>query len=125
MKRTELSIKSWGIYLLALGLSMVFMPVTTVGLFGYTADGELWIRIVGILSVVLAMYYWQMVRYHVHELYSWKIAGHTFGIVCMTGFLVMGLADGRIIGTIVVELLACLWTAFALKADKRKALVPN
>jgi hypothetical protein len=37
----------------------------------------------------------------------------------MTTFFVLGIADNRIVGTIILELLACLWTAYALKADKR------
>lgn len=119
MKRTELSIKVWSIYLFVLGFSMVIMPSATVGMFGYLNTGELWIRFVGILSVVLAMFYMQIARYQLHEMYTWKIAGHIFGMVCMISFLAIGVADGRIVGTITVELLACLWTAFALKVDKK------
>jgi hypothetical protein len=121
MKKTEISIKVWSIYLFVLGLFMIIFPAMTVGWFGYTAEGETWIRVIGILSVVLAMYYMQMARYHIEVLYNWKIVGHTFGITCMTTFLVLGIADSRIVGTIAVELLACLWTAFALKSDKRTA----
>lgn len=119
MKKTELSIKVWSIYLFVLGFSMVIMPSATVGMFGYLNTGELWIRFAGILSVVLAMFYMQIARYHLHEMYTWKIAGHIFGMVCMVSFLASGIADGRIVGTITMELLACLWTAFALKADKK------
>jgi len=119
MKRTELSIKIWSIYLFVLGFSMIVLPATTVGLFGYANDGELWIRFTGILSVVLALFYYQISRYHLHELFSWKVAGHLFGMVCMIAFWVAGIADKRMIGTMVVELGACLWTVFALKADKR------
>jgi hypothetical protein len=119
MKKTELSIKSWSIYLFVLGLSMVILPAVTVSWFGYSAEGELWIRVVGILSVVLAMYYMLMVRYHVFEMYKWKIAGHLFGITCMTAFLVLGAADNRIVGTITMEVLAGAWTAIALKADNK------
>lgn len=122
MKKTELSIKIWSIYLFVLGLSMVLFPAVTVGLFGYTDTGELWIRFVGILSVVLAMFYMQVARYRVQELYSWKIAGHVFGMVCMITFLASGIADNRIVGTIVVELLACVWTAVAMKTDKKAKL---
>ena len=119
MKRTELSIKTWSIYLFVLGFSMIVLPATTVGLFGYANDGELWIRFTGILSVVLALFYYQVSRYHLSELFSWKIAGHLLGMACMTAFLVAGIADNRMIGTMVVELGACLWTVFALRADKR------
>lgn len=119
MKKTELSIKIWSIYLFILGLSMVIFPVATVGMFGYSGTGELWIRFVGILSVVLAMFYMQVARYRVQELYSWKIAGHVFGIVCMLTFLFSGIADGRIIGTIALELMACLWTLLALRSERK------
>lgn len=122
MKKTELSIKIWSIYLFVLGISMVVFPGKTVGMFGYTDTGELWIRFVGILSVVLAMFYMQVARYRVQELYSWKIAGHVFGMVCMITFLASGIADNRIVGTIVVELLACVWTAVAMKTDKKTKL---
>lgn len=122
MKKTELSIKIWSVYLFVLGISMVVFPGKTVGMFGYTDTGELWIRFVGILSVVLAMFYMQVARYRVQELYSWKIAGHVFGMVCMITFLASGIADNRIVGTIAVELLACVWTAVAMKTDKKAKL---
>lgn len=119
MKKTEVSIKVWSIYLFVLGLSMVIVPASTVGMFGYSNTGELWIRFVGILSVVLAMFYFQIARHKVQVLYSWKIAGHVFGTTCMVAFLVLGIADHRIIGTILVEVLACLWTALAMVADRK------
>lgn len=120
MNRVEISIVSWGAYLVVLGLSLIIFPLTTVGLFGYSESGGLWIRIVGILSVVLGFYYVQLVRYRAHKMYRWKIAGHLFGLACMIIFFLAGYADGKILPTIVIELTACLWTFLALRFSRQE-----
>lgn len=121
MKSTEISILSWGIYLIGLGLALICIPINTVALFGFESSEDLWIRFAGILSVVLGIYYIQVAKNRIKLLYKWKIVGHVFGLVCMGGFIVSGVADLRLMGTIVVELSACLWTFFALKWDYRNA----
>src|SRR5688572_27677433 len=115
MKRIELSILSWGIYLMTLGLALIVFPLMTVGLFGYSGTEDLWIRFTGILSVVLGMYYLQVAQKKIRQLYLWKVLGHVFGLICMIAFFSSGIADKRIIGTMVIETLACLWTLLLLK----------
>jgi hypothetical protein len=119
MKRVEISILSWGIYLIVLGLALISFPVKTVALFGYDGYGDLWIRLTGILSAVLGMYYIQIAKNRIYQLYKWKIVGHIFGLFCMVAFIVEGSADQRMIGTITVESLACLWTIIALRLNSK------
>ena len=122
MKRVEISILSWGIYLIGLGLALICFPVKTVALFGYNGYEDLWIRLTGILSAVLGMYYIQIAKNKIYLLYKWKIIGHVFGLVCMVAFILEGVADKRMIGTIAVELSACLWTILAQISNSRADL---
>jgi hypothetical protein len=122
MKRVEISILSWGIYLIGLGLALICIPVKTVALFGYESYEDLWIRVAGILSVVLGMYYIQVAKNQIYPLYRWKIIGHVFGMLCMVAFIVEGVADKRMIGTIAVESLACLWTVYAIRSNSNTIL---
>ncbi len=119
MKKTEISIFSWAVYIVLLGLCLILFPAQTVSVFGYEGVGDaLWIRMLGILSVVLGMYYFQMARYKISKLYPMKLAGHSFGIFCMTFFLVYDLADSRIVGTMLMDAAALTWTAVCLRLEK-------
>ncbi|NJK87884.1 MAG: hypothetical protein HC906_19890 [Bacteroidales bacterium] len=122
MKRVDLSIMTWGIYLICLGMSMIIIPLKVVAMFGFAGTEDLWIRFAGILSAVLGLYYIQIAVKSISALYLWKVAGHVFGLVCMVAFILTDVADMRILGTIFFELLACLWTVYALRSSPRKAV---
>jgi hypothetical protein len=117
MKRVEISILVWGIYIILIGLCLITIPAIIMAFFGYQITDDLWVRFTGILSVVLGLYYIQVAFKKIVLLYRWKIVGHVFGLTCMTAFLLTGLADQRLIGTMVVEVAGCLWTLIALKLD--------
>lgn len=121
MKKTEISIFTWAVYIILLGLCLILFPTQTVSIFGYEGvDEALWIRMLGILSIVLGMYYFQMVRHKVVKLYPMKLAGHSFGIFCMGSFLIYDLADSRIIGTMLIDTAALMWTAVCLRLEKKR-----
>ncbi len=115
MRRVEISILVWGIYIIILGLFMITIPVKTMALFDYQISDDLWVRFIGILAVVLGLYYIQVAQKKIIPLYRWKIVGHAFGLLCMTIFIISGVADKRLIGTMVIELAGCLWTLITLK----------
>lgn len=117
MKKTEVSIVAWSIYLLLLGFGLVVVPRQLLALFGYSLAEDLWVRMLGILSFVLGGYYLLVYHYRLSLLYPWKVAGHLFGSGCMLAFLALKIADARLLGTLATELSAAAWTALALRAD--------
>lgn len=57
MSKSAKTIMAYGIYAVGAGLGFLFMPNFCLGLFGFEATAEHWIRIVAILTLGLAYYY--------------------------------------------------------------------
>jgi hypothetical protein len=53
----RLSIFTWSIYLLGMGLGLLLIPDSIVDLFGMDPAKDIWIRVGGVVAVVLGIYY--------------------------------------------------------------------
>lgn len=58
MHPASLSIKVFGVYVLASGLGLLFAPNMVLALLGVPPTTEIWVRVLGVLAIVLAYYYW-------------------------------------------------------------------
>jgi hypothetical protein len=56
MSKAARTIQIWSFYLIALGLILLVVPNLLLGLFGIPATNEVWIRVVGMLLLILAYY---------------------------------------------------------------------
>ncbi len=52
------SLKAFAVYLVLLGIILLFAPNALLGLFHLPETSEVWIRVVGMLVLFLAVYYW-------------------------------------------------------------------
>lgn len=57
MSKTSTSLIVFGIYLIGMGLGLVFMPNFALGTLGFAPTNEVWVRVVGALALLLAFYY--------------------------------------------------------------------
>ena len=62
MSNAAKSILVHGIYLLGLGVVMITIPNVPLKIFGLPETNEVWIRVVGMLSLVVGYYYIQSAR---------------------------------------------------------------
>ena len=57
MNRAAVSVFAWGIYLMGAGLGFLILPNIVLSLFRFPTTTENWIRIVGLLVMILAIYF--------------------------------------------------------------------
>ena len=57
MSATALSIFVFGIYVICLGIVLLFMPNTILTLFKFEKTNDPWIRVLGLLAAILGFYY--------------------------------------------------------------------
>ncbi|MEK6478807.1 hypothetical protein WJR50_14770 [Catalinimonas sp. 4WD22] len=117
-----LSSLCWGVYMILNGISMIIQPNSMLETMGFEPTVEIWIRMAGLLALVLGYYYVQMGRYHFLPFYTWKIIGHIAGIIIMTTFYLQGLAPGSILMLCLGDMLAALWTAWGIFEDRKRAI---
>lgn len=108
------SVWCWGVYLLITGLALLVFPLFLLGLMNFTPSADVWVRMTGLLSVVLGFYYIQVARYQITIFFRWKITGHLIGVALMLSFYFMQWAPSALLMTAATDLIAATWTFIAL-----------
>ena len=118
MSNAAKSILVFGIYLVVIGLGFLVVPNTPLALFGFPTTNEPWIRVVGLLMLILGYYYIQAGRNEVKPLFRWSLYCRSSVVVVFTIFVVLGLAEPMLILFGVVDLLGAVWTGLALRSSQ-------
>ena len=116
MSKAATSVLVFGIYLILIGFGFLVAPNMPLGLFGFPATIEPWIRVVGLLLLILAYYYIQTARNEMTDFFRYTVHGRSAVIVVFAVMVLLGLAQPMLIVFGVVDLLAAIWTASALRA---------
>jgi hypothetical protein len=111
----------FGLYLVGMGVGFVLMPNMLLGLFGLPETTEVWIRVVGVLALILAFYYILAARADLRIFIQWTVYARAAVIFFFSAFVLAGWVSPILILFGVVDLLAALWTAWALRKDEREA----
>jgi hypothetical protein len=112
----------FGLYLVGMGVGFVLMPNVLLGLFGLPQTAEVWIRVVGVLALLLAFYYIQAARAELRIFIQWTVYARAAVIVFFTAFVLAGWVSPVLILFGVVDLLAALWTGWALRQEGEAAV---
>jgi len=78
-----------------------------------------WIRVEGMLTMILGFYYGMMALQDVRAFFRATVYGRLAVPVFFTGFVVSGLAPPILILMGVVDVLGAIWKAWALTTDGR------
>ncbi|HEY2982267.1 MAG TPA: hypothetical protein VGJ22_13865 [Anaerolineales bacterium] len=117
MSKAARSITVFGIYLGFSGLSFIFIPNIFLPLLGFPATTEVWIRMVGLLALILGMYFLYSVRYNDRLFFRATIIARLMFFTGVTAFALLGWASPLLIVFGLVDLAGAAWTWLALKAE--------
>ena len=106
----------FGIYLLLLGIVLVAVPNWLLGMFGLPATTEVWIRVVGVLVLVIGFYDLQAGRNSMNDYYLWSIIARVAVFLFFLAFVLLGLVNPIFVVFGAIDLLGAAWTFFALQA---------
>lgn len=119
MSNSARSVFVFGLYLAGLSLILLGGPNFLLGLFGLPATTEVWVRVVGMLVLLLAFYYIQAARAELTLFFQWTVYVRASVIVFFSAFVVLGYATAPLILFGVVDLLGAIWTELTLRAQKK------
>jgi hypothetical protein len=119
MSNSAKSVFVFAIYLVLLGITLLVVPNVLLMLFAYPTTNEVWIRVVGMLLVLLAFYYIQAARRELSDFFQWTVYARGSVILFFIAFVVLGLARPILILIGAVDLLAALWTEAALRSSRK------
>jgi hypothetical protein len=118
MSNLARSITAFGVYLSIAGLSFIFIPNIVLPLFGFPTTTEVWIRLVGLLTAILGMYFLYSVRHDDRHFFSATLYARLMFFVGVTLFVIFKLGSPLLIIFGLVDLAGAAWTWSALRASK-------
>ena len=115
------SVLAFGIYLLTLGSGLLLAPDLMLALFRQPPTHEPWLRVVGVVVLVLGLYYVRAARERVTAFYRWTVGGRLLAVLILFALLALRWVPGFVLILAVVDLAGIGWTWRALRAMDRGA----
>jgi len=109
------TVLAFGWYAIILGAVLVLAPNLLLATVGLPPTEEVWIRVVGMLLLFLGGYYLLAARAEWTAFFRMSVWFRGLVILFFAVFVVLGFVKPVLLGFAVVDLLAALWTASALR----------
>ena len=117
MSRSALSLFVFSIYLYLLGFVLVVTPNTLLRIFEFPDADGLWIRVVGMLMIILGFYYSHAARSELRAFFVWTVIARTSVLLFFVAFVIAGFAPTTLILFGVIDFAAAMWTLLAMRSD--------
>src|SRR5580704_13195262 len=91
------SVLWFGCYLLALGIGLVAVPNTVLGIFSVPSTNEVWIRVVGVLAFNMGFLYVRAALLGSTTFFELSVPPRIITFVALTAFVALGLVKPIII----------------------------
>ncbi|MEP7321322.1 MAG: hypothetical protein ABI761_05360, partial [Saprospiraceae bacterium] len=82
---------------------------------GIPETNEVWIRVVGVLALVIGFYYHRSALLNSTEFFKLTVLARTFVFVSFILFAVFKMASSMLIGVGLIDFIGAMWTWMALK----------
>lgn len=120
MSRAAMSVFIFGIYLIFMGITFLFVPEIMFLMLTYPTPPDVISRVFGMVLVLLAYYY---IRAALDEegmtkFFMWTVHARAIVIIFFSVFAALQLVSPLIIMFAAIDLAAALWTFWALRKDK-------
>ena len=120
MSRAARSLFVFGIYLCALGLTVLLVPNLLLHVFGVPPTNEVWIRINGMFLLCLSFYYIQTARHELTKFIRWTIWTRVAVIFYFAAFVLLVSAPKALLLFGLIDLVSAIWTWLALKKGEAR-----
>jgi hypothetical protein len=115
MNSTAKSVFYYSFYMLGMGLGLLFIPNLILGIFGFDATNDVWIRVLGLFTFCAGMLYFYCGRTDQTGFFRISIIERVVFFLGMAGIVLFLPANPllALIGS--VDLLGAIWTALTLR----------
>lgn len=116
MSRAARTIYVFSAYLLVIGAVLAVTPNTLLTLVGVAETEEVWIRILGVVSVLLALYYFDAARNETRSFFAATIVGRAFSASALVVFWATG-SPWQLLIFAGIEVAGAAWTYAAMRGE--------
>ena len=117
MSKSAFSLRIFSIYMFALGSVLVANPNLLLSFFGVPATDEVWIRVVGMLVLIVGYLNFMASRYELLAYFRWTVAARLAVPVFFATFVALGFAPPILMLIGAIDIAGAIWTAASLRAD--------
>lgn len=110
----------FSLYMFALSLTLIFKPSLLAPLLGYTAESEIWIRVIGMFLFFLAFDYCVSAWEGITRFFYLTVYTRMSIILFMTTFVLLDMLKPIFIPLSLVDFCGALWTLHALERTRRR-----
>ena len=121
MSRSAVSILVFAIYLFGMGVILLIVPNVLLSLLSVPETSEVWVRVVGMLALVLGFYYATAARNELTPFFRATVYGRTSVLFFFVGFVVLEMAQPIFILFGAIDVAVAAWTAICLRSDSKAA----
>jgi hypothetical protein len=118
MTRSGISIFVFGIYLVLLGAILIAAPNLILSLVSITSTPDIWVRLSGMLLLLLAFYYLMAARQGVTAFYHWTLYTRLSAVLFLITFVLADLVGPVVFLFWLGDLAGAIWTWWALRSER-------
>lgn len=118
MSNGAISILAFGVYLCSGGLLLLFAPDQVCRLLSMAPPQGAWIRIVGMLILILAFYCWRAAREEDMAFMRWTVYTRPTTILFLSWFVARGWIEPVVLVFGAVDLAATVWTLVTISGRR-------
>jgi len=115
MSRAATSILVFGVYVMAMGVLLLTVPNVLLATVSYPTTSEVWIRVLGVVTLILGYYYIVAGRNEVTSFFRASLLTRPSLIVFFAIFVTVGMAEPVLVAFGLIDLLGAVWTGLALR----------
>jgi hypothetical protein len=117
MSRSAFTLKVFGVYLLVFGTSLIVIPNLMLSVFGMPQTTEVWIRVVGVLAIVIGVYQWYAAKSEARAVFQASVYARAFVFLAFIAFVLLGFVKPVLILFGGIDLAGGIWTYMALRSE--------
>ncbi len=117
MTKSAQTLFFFALYLFGLGAVLIIAPNWLLGLFDLPGTSEVWIRVVGMLALLIGVYYVSAARSNTLSLIEVSVRTRASVPVFFAVFVILGWAPATLLLFGGVDLAGAVWTYLTLRSE--------
>lgn len=120
MSRATNSLRIYALFLAAFGAVFTLAPNFLLQWVRIEDTNEPWIRMMGILTMAMGLFYWRAAQSQLKPFYTWSVGIRLFVSAAIIVLVALQFGPPALLGFAAFETVFALWTWTDLRADKPK-----
>jgi hypothetical protein len=117
MSKSAFSLRVFSFYIFIVGVVLIADPNWLLSLFGVPETHEVWIRIVGMLMLIIGFIDFMASGNEMRLLFLWSVYARLAVTIFLVSFVVLAYAPPIILMFAAIEVAGASWTGFCLRAE--------